>query len=44
MAEETLFQKILSGEIPGNFIGKGENWGAFLEKWPALHEALLIGT
>ncbi|RJU85725.1 MAG: HIT family protein [Candidatus Poseidoniales archaeon] len=34
MAEETLFQKILSGEVPGNFIGRGENWGAFLDVFP----------
>ena len=34
MAEPTLFQKILSGEIPGNFVGRGENWGAFLDVFP----------
>ncbi|MFL2968448.1 MAG: HIT family protein [Candidatus Poseidoniaceae archaeon] len=34
MAELTLFQKILSGEIPGNFVGRGENWGAFLDVFP----------
>jgi histidine triad (HIT) family protein len=34
MAETTLFQKILSGEIPGNFIGRGENWAAFLDAFP----------
>lgn len=34
MAETTLFQRILSGEIPGNFIGRGENWAAFLDVFP----------
>ena len=34
MAEKTLFQKILSGEVPGNFIGRGQNWGAFLDVFP----------
>tara|TARA_B100001094_G_scaffold329890_1_gene393736 strand:- start:364 stop:864 length:501 start_codon:yes stop_codon:yes gene_type:complete len=34
MAEETLFTKILSGEVPGNFVGRGENWGAFLDVFP----------
>ncbi len=34
MAELTLFQKILSGEIPGNFVARGENWGAFLDVFP----------
>ena len=34
MAEATLFQKILSGEIPGNFVGRGENWAAFLDVFP----------
>jgi|TARA_B110000914_G_scaffold223840_1_gene240276 histidine triad (HIT) family protein len=34
MAETTLFQKILSGEIPGNFVGRGENWAAFLDVFP----------
>lgn len=34
MAEPTLFQKILSGEIPGNFVARGDNWGAFLDVFP----------
>ena len=34
MAESTLFQKILSGKIPGNFVARGENWGAFLDVYP----------
>jgi len=34
MAETTLFQKILSGEVPGNFVAKGENWGSFLDVFP----------
>tara|TARA_B110001452_G_scaffold257770_1_gene252279 strand:+ start:409 stop:846 length:438 start_codon:yes stop_codon:yes gene_type:complete len=34
MAESTLFQKILSGVIPGNFVARGENWGAFLDVYP----------
>ena len=29
MADSTLFQKILNGEIPGNFICRGDGWGAF---------------
>ena len=34
MAEPTLFQNILSGNIPGNFVARGENWGAFLDVFP----------
>jgi len=34
MADTTLFEKILSGEIPGNFISRGDNWGAFLDVYP----------
>ena len=34
MAEPTLFEKILSGEIPGNFICKGDGWGSFLDVFP----------
>ncbi|MBA4695022.1 MAG: HIT family protein [Candidatus Poseidoniales archaeon] len=34
MAEKTLFQKILSGEIPGNFIARGDNWASFLDVFP----------
>ena len=34
MAEPTLFEKILSGEIPGNFICRGEGWGSFLDVFP----------
>lgn len=34
MAEPTLFEKILSGEIPGNFICRGDRWGAFLDVFP----------
>lgn len=34
MAEPTLFEKILSGEIPGNFIARGDGWGAFLDVFP----------
>ena len=34
MADSTLFQKILNGEIPGNFICRGDGWGAFLDVFP----------
>ena len=34
MAEPTLFEKILSGTIPGNFVARGEKWGAFLDVYP----------
>lgn len=34
MAEPTLFEKILSEEIPGNFICRGDGWGSFLDVFP----------
>lgn len=34
MAEPTLFQKVLSGEVPGNFVARGDSWGAFLDVFP----------
>ena len=34
MAGPTLFEKILSGEIPGNFIRRGDGWGSFLDVFP----------
>ena len=34
MAEETLFERILSGEIPSHTIGSGEGWFAFLDIFP----------
>ncbi len=34
MADTTLFEKILSGNIPGNFVSRGESWGAFLDVYP----------
>ena len=34
MAEETLFERILSGEIPSHAIGSGEGWFAFLDIFP----------
>lgn len=34
MAEMTLFEKILAGDVPANFVAKGENWGAFLDVFP----------
>lgn len=42
MAEPTLFQKILTGEIPGNFVGRGENWGAFLDVFPRAEGHTLV--
>jgi len=34
MAEQTLFERILSGEIPSHKIGSGEGWYAFLDIFP----------
>ena len=34
MAELTLFQRILSGEIPSHKIASGEGWYAFLDIFP----------
>ena len=34
MGEPTLFERILSGEIPGNFVARGDIWGAFLDVYP----------
>ena len=34
MAEQTLFKRILSGEIPSHKIGSGEGWYAFLDIFP----------
>ena len=34
MAEPTLFERILHGEIPGNFICRGEGWASFLDVFP----------
>lgn len=34
MAETTLFEKILFGEVPGNFICRGEGWSSFLDVFP----------
>ena len=34
MAERTLFEQILSGEIPSHKIGSGEGWYAFLDIFP----------
>lgn len=34
MAGPTLFQKILSGEVPGNFVARGGSWGSFLDAFP----------
>ena len=42
MAEPTLFEKILSGEIPGNFICRGDGWGAFLDVFPRAEGHTLI--
>ena len=42
MAEKTLFEKILSGEVPGNFICRGENWAAFLDVFPRAEGHTLV--
>ena len=34
MAEQTLFERILSGEIPSHKIASGEGWYAFLDIFP----------
>ena len=34
MGEPTLFERILSGEIPGNFVARGDSWGSFLDVFP----------
>lgn len=34
MTGETLFQRILSGEIPSHTVGSGEGWYAFLDIFP----------
>ena len=34
MSDQTLFEKILCGDIPGNFIARGENWASFLDVFP----------
>ena len=31
MADETLFERIISGEIPSHVVAKGEGWYAFLD-------------
>jgi histidine triad (HIT) family protein len=42
MAEPTLFEKILSGEIPGNFICRGDGWGSFLDVFPRAEGHTLV--
>ena len=34
MTDQTIFEKILSGEIPSYEIGRGNNWYAFLDISP----------
>ena len=34
MTEQTIFEKILSGEIPSHEVGRGTNWYAFLDISP----------
>ncbi|DAC26279.1 MAG TPA: HIT family protein [Candidatus Poseidoniales archaeon] len=34
MTEQTIFEKILSGEIPSHEVGRGTNWYAFLDIFP----------
>ncbi|CAI8353350.1 MAG: putative HIT-like protein [Euryarchaeota archaeon UBA443] len=34
MAEQTLFERILSGEIPSHKIASGDGWYAFLDIFP----------
>jgi histidine triad (HIT) family protein len=34
MVKTTLFERILSGEIPAFFIAKGEGWASFLDVFP----------
>mgnify|MGYP003323179386 CR=1 FL=1 len=34
MTDQTIFEKILSGEIPSHEVGRGNNWYAFLDIFP----------
>lgn len=34
MAEKSLFEHILSGDIPSHMVGSGEGWYAFLDIFP----------
>ena len=34
MTAQTIFDKILSGEIPSHEVGRGNNWYAFLDIFP----------
>ena len=34
MTDQTIFEKILSGEIPSHEVGRGSNWYAFLDIFP----------
>ena len=34
MTDQTIFEKILSGEIPSHEVGRGNNWYAFLDILP----------
>ena len=34
MAEKSLFEHILSGDIPSHKVGSGEGWYAFLDIFP----------
>jgi len=42
MAEPTLFEKILSGSIPGNFVCRGDGWAAFLDVFPRAEGHTLV--
>jgi len=34
LVEQTLFERIISEEIPANFIARGDDWSAFLDVFP----------
>jgi len=34
MTDRTIFEKILSGDIPSHEVGRGSNWYAFLDIFP----------
>ena len=42
MGEPTLFERIIQGEVPGNFISKGKTWSAFLDVFPRAEGHTLV--
>ena len=44
MTDQTIFEKILSGEIPSHEVGRGNNWYAFLDIFPRREGHTLVIT